>query len=113
MIRGHLRFGGHPRANARSIMRQVRRVRVGFEVKDIQATEAGLDLGDIKFNTGRLTVQLEPTADNARLELQEFDPIWPFGNAVGRLLNRTDHSAPFVFESVPMGKFELICYRPQ
>jgi hypothetical protein len=52
------------------------------------------------------------TADGAQMQLQEFNPKWPFGNSVGNLLQRSNPDDAYVFEQVPPGKYELIYYRP-
>ena len=85
--------------------------------KSLKVTAASSDLGAIDCVSGNITVQLDPqaasTADGLRLELQEFNTRWPFGNTVGKLLDRPNREDPYVFDQVPPGKYELVCYRPK
>jgi beta-lactamase regulating signal transducer with metallopeptidase domain/protocatechuate 3,4-dioxygenase beta subunit len=85
-------------------------------VKTIHAEAGNQNLGDLAAETATLSVavQAEPGAslDGANVQLQEFNSIWPFGNTAGRLRERTNREAPYVFDDVPTGQYELIYYRP-
>ncbi len=85
-------------------------------VKTIRAEASSRDLGDLELKTATLSVnvQAEPGAsfEGARVKLQEFNPIWPFGNSVGKLREHTNREAPFVFDDVPTGEYELTYNRP-
>jgi hypothetical protein len=85
-------------------------------VKDIQVTTGSVDLGVIDSKTAKLTVLLDPASagdtEGVRLEVEEFNPKWPIGNEAGKLLDRTNRSSPFVFDSVPVGKYEIVLSRP-
>lgn len=46
-----------------------------------------------------------------RVSLQEYSPRWPFGNSVGVLQPRQQHTDPFIFEFLPPGRYEVVCRR--
>lgn len=82
-------------------------------VQDIRVRVEGADLGEINHLIGSVTAQFVPpiTDDDVRVTLQEFDPVWTFGNPVGSV-SRPDSAGPFVIAEVPTGTYELICDRP-
>jgi hypothetical protein len=85
-------------------------------VKDITVTSKGGDLGTIDAVDMRLAVQIQSgvpnLTDGLQVTFEEYNSIWPFGNSVGNLLPRQKAHDPFVFEQVPLGKYELVCTRP-
>ncbi len=85
-------------------------------VKDFTVTAKVGDLGTIETVNVRLTIRIQSAAPNAadglQVTLEEYNAVWPFGNRVGTLLPRQNAHDPFVFEQVPLGKYELVCYRP-
>ena len=85
-------------------------------VKDLTVTAKGGDLGTIDAVSVRLVVRFQPPGSNdtdgLQLTLEEYNSIWPFGNRVETLRPRQSVGDPFVFEQVPLGKYELVCARP-
>jgi beta-lactamase regulating signal transducer with metallopeptidase domain/protocatechuate 3,4-dioxygenase beta subunit len=84
--------------------------------KNVEVKQGNTDLGDIECASATLSVHLEPAAgvatEGAQIQLQEFNPRWPFGNTAGKLRERVNRDDPYVFDQVPPGKYELIYYRP-
>jgi hypothetical protein len=60
----------------------------------------------------RVEVVPQTAVNEARVVLQQYNPIWTFGNSVGSQLPRQGLDGPFVFANVPPGEYELLCYRP-
>jgi tetratricopeptide (TPR) repeat protein len=85
-------------------------------VKRIHAETGSQNLGDLASETATLSVVIQgesgASLDGASVQLQEFNPIWPFGNTAGKVREHTNREAPYVLDDVPIGNYELIYYRP-
>ncbi len=85
-------------------------------VKDLRVTSQETDLGTIDQQVCRVVVRSTSeggTPADVRVTLQEYDPIWTHGNSVGIERPRQRPDAPFVFDFVPPGKYELLVSRPE
>ena len=71
--------------------------------------------GDIDIRSISLKVAIngmpESLADQARVSLIEYNPIWAHGNDVGIMEPRQSAQDPYSFQRVPPGTYELICRR--
>jgi hypothetical protein len=80
-------------------------------IRDVELTGGPMDLGVIEVPSTKLIVNCQglPTEAMGKLNvsLQEYNPIWPFGNSVGALAPLTKPGDPFVFNFVPPGKYEI------
>ena len=85
-------------------------------VKDVEVLQGNADLGDIECVSAKLTARINPATggsiEGGSLHLQAFNPIWPFGNDAGKLEDRDNPNAPYVFNQVPPGQYELVYHRP-
>jgi hypothetical protein len=84
-------------------------------VRDVEITSGPLDLGTIEYKSVKLLVHVAPSdkeqPGDVLVSLQEYDPIWPYGNQVGAQSPPTGPGEPFVFDNVPPGTYELTTYQ--
>jgi hypothetical protein len=87
-------------------------------VKRVQVTAGDVDLGTINHLEGKVVVRCEgldhsSDAEPARITLNQFDSHWISFQEAGVLAPRSGDNAPYVFEHVPPGKYEVTSYRQE
>jgi hypothetical protein len=83
--------------------------------RDVEITSGPLDLGKVEYTSVKLVVHVAPSdkeqPGDVMVSLQEYDPIWPYGNRAGAPSPPTSAGEPFVFDNVPPGTYELMTYQ--